>query len=65
MYSGDRSWSEQHAGHLPPSGHVCPLQSGHEPGTGLSGKISEWNCCPLLSLAESSQTIGSVQTQTL
>lgn len=38
MYPGDRSRPGQRAAHLTPSGHVCPLQGGHEPGTGLSGK---------------------------
>lgn len=38
MYPGYRSKPGQRAAHLASSGHVCPLQSRHEPGTGLSGK---------------------------
>lgn len=38
MYPGDRSRPWQHVAHLTSSRHVSPLQSRHEPGTGLSGK---------------------------
>lgn len=38
MYPGDQSWRGQHAADLPPPGHVCPLPSRHEPGSGLSGE---------------------------
>lgn len=47
MYQSDRSGPGRRAAHLPPSGHVCPLQGGHEPGTGLSGK-THLSCGPTL-----------------
>lgn len=37
MYPGDRSRVGQPAANLPPAWHVCPLQGGDEPGTGMSG----------------------------
>lgn len=55
MCPGDRSGPRQRAAHLPPSGHVRPLQGGHEPGAGLPGET------PLSSLSWSSHEMELAQ----